>query len=1022
MMNVRTTHPEPETLAAFADGRLDAPGREALVEHLDVCADCMHEASLAMTAAREEAPRRPAARTFWLLAAAAAIVLVLLVPITRNAWRTSPIDSLVAAAPRSARVVEPRLSGGFAWAEYGGPDRAAGDALDTERLKLGGTAGEVVERAKGDGSAEAQHAAGVAMVLIDKPLEAIAKLEAVTGRDGDARAWNDLAAARYAAAVGLGRTSLLPTALAAADASLRKDPNLAEALFNRALIVEKMGLTAEARKAWERYLAADGTSAWAREAREHLARLPVATRSSLFKRDQALLERAGADGDTARVRELVARYPQQARTFAEAEYLARWAEGADGERWLRIARNIGAALVATTGESLLHDAVASIDAAPKPARATLAAAHLAYRRGRIAHSRHDATTAMRELRAAASSFAAAGSPMALMARYYAASARLASNDTAGARRELELARTEADAHPRFIAYGAQVRWELARTHMFDDDWAGAASVLEQGAAMFRRLGERANESFVEAMLADALVPLGRFDEAWNARVRTFTALSAEGHSDMLASSIAGALQEELEAGRHDAALALTAIELDEVRPALAIDLLIHRAMLEAVTGGHAAMTVARAESLARTIPDAASRDRALADVAVSRGAAERDSALAAAALTRAIDFYRAHGVLEAMPEPLLLRARASVRSGDPASALRDLEEGMTALGRHREQPMSSGVLQVERALFTDAMTIALDRGDHAAAFAYAERSRGGTATLAAIQQRLAGSGTVVVEIVALPPDVVTFAISERDLAVAKRASALPLYERLIAPVEHVLAGAHRVIVVPDRSLEQVSFAALYDERRKQYLIERFEVAIASSASSLQPRTGEWMRTALATALPSGDEALLPETEGELADVSAAYASVERGVATLARLRGMRADVLHIAGHTARLRGAGEQALLFADGRASWKAIAALAPLHARVVVLAACETMRRPEAAETRALSLAAAFAGAGARDVIGTLEPIADRHARVLFGSFHRHLAGGASPAAALRAAQLEGIASGAEAWKSVALLTSTL
>jgi CHAT domain len=376
-----------------------------------------------------------------------------------------------------------------------------------------------------------------------------------------------------------------------------------------------------------------------------------------------------------------------------------------------------------------------------------------------------------------------------------------------------------------------------------------------------------------------------------------------------------------------------------------------------------------------------------------------------------------------MPEPLLLRARASLRAGDLVSALRDLEEGMAALGRHREQPMSSGVLHVERALFTDAMTIAMGRGDHAAAFAYAERSRGGAVTLAAMQQRLAGTGTVLLAIVALPPDVVTFAISERDMTVAKRASTLPLYERLIAPVEHVLAGADRVIVVPDRSLEHVSFAALYDERRKQYLIERFEVAIASSASSLQPPNAERMRTALAMALPSGDEASLPETEGELADVSAAYASVERDPrATLARLRGLRTDVLHIAGHTARERGAGEQALLFADGRASWKAIAALAPLRARVVVLAACETMRRPDAAETRALSLAGAFAGAGARDVIGTLDPIADRHARVLFGSFHRHLAGGASPAAALRAAQREGIAGGAQAWKSVALLTSTL
>ena len=62
---------------------------------------------------------------------------------------------------------------------------------------------------------------------------------------------------------------------------------------------------------------------------------------------------------------------------------------------------------------------------------------------------------------------------------------------------------------------------------------------------------------------------------------------------------------------------------------------------------------------------------------------------------------------------------------------------------------------------------------------------------------------------------------------------------------------------------------------------------------------------------------------------------------------------------ARERGAGDQALVFADGRASWKTIAALKPLHARVVVLAACETLRRPDDVGTRALSLAAAFVAA---------------------------------------------------------------
>jgi CHAT domain-containing protein len=136
------------------------------------------------------------------------------------------------------------------------------------------------------------------------------------------------------------------------------------------------------------------------------------------------------------------------------------------------------------------------------------------------------------------------------------------------------------------------------------------------------------------------------------------------------------------------------------------------------------------------------------------------------------------------------------------------------------------------------------------------------------------------------------------------------------------------------------------------------------------------------------------------------------------------DVFHIAGHTERQRGGGEQALVFADRRASWKTIVEAPPLRARVVVLAACETFRAPASEQTHALSLAGAFSAAGADDVIGTLAPIPDRDGLALFRAIHRQLAGGASAAEALRSAQLESIAlertgDSARAWRAVAVLT---
>jgi CHAT domain-containing protein len=56
---------------------------------------------------------------------------------------------------------------------------------------------------------------------------------------------------------------------------LSKHPDNAVALFNRALMLEKLQLFSEAAKDWDHYLRIDSNSAWAREARDHLSSLNV---------------------------------------------------------------------------------------------------------------------------------------------------------------------------------------------------------------------------------------------------------------------------------------------------------------------------------------------------------------------------------------------------------------------------------------------------------------------------------------------------------------------------------------------------------------------------------------------------------------------------------------------------------------------------------------------------------------------------------------------------------------------------
>lgn len=1059
-------HPSDAVLGAFVDGHVEADTRGTVLAHLETCNDCM-AAVLAANAQRGEAAAgrgRAPSRT-WLAAAA---ILIALVAVPLLLWRRDPMRRLVALAPHSARVVEPRLTGGFDWAEYAGAPRAAAGADGAEQMKLAGAAGELVERADRRSDAESQHAAGVALVLVQRPADGIARLEAAASRSNDARTFSDLAAARYAAASQLGRASLYPSALAAAEAALRLDPNLPEALFNRALIVERLGLAEEARRAWQRYLEVDSSSPWAAEARAHLAELQQSTRASQFDRDRPLLERAAETGDEAAVRAYVSTHLGRARAFAESEYLGSWGDalqgGRDAEaaRWLAIARRIGDALVAINGETQILDAVHAIDVARD--RRPIAAAHVLYRSARIAYSRGERDAALRDFLRATELFTSAGDPMSLLARYYVGSVRLVRDETASARVELE--RVRAEAHPRYLSLGGRVRWELGRMLALDRDWSAAAQLFGEGAELFRRSGEHSSQAFVEGMRADALVALGREDEAWLARQQGFAALSSDGATGMLANALTAAAGVELRSGHRENALALSALALSAARgasPQVALESLLDLATLQATSErpDDAAESVRQARLLAYAAPDASVRERnlAMADVAEAVLLAERDPRAAIANLTRAIDFYAQRDLAAKLPDALLLRSRCLARTGGGEAATRDRERGMTIVERHRPRlggvAIGVGALDAEHALYEEAIVAGLDRGDVAGAFAAAERSRGAALTTSELQRRLAGSGTVVLEIVALPRELITFAISADDAIAARRprpsgtlaelveqslvesgtAAAAALYDDVIRPVDALLGRARAIVIVPDRRMETVPFPALYDSTMRRHLIERFAVSIAASAGSLsRDEHGPDGAPALATVeLPSGGGTVsLPEAVHEVREIAALYARVEaisERDATFAALQSAaaRADVVHVAGHTERQRGGGEAALLFHEERVSSRSIVMAPPAPIGVLVLAACETLRPPASPGTRALSLGGAFSVAGAREVIGTLSPVNDRDARRLFAALHRRLAAGRPPAEALREAQLEAIGrdktnGGRRAWRAVELLTRRL
>lgn len=943
-----TTCPDAETLAAFVEGRIARERIAEIMAHIDQCPRCTRDLAGANAAFHEpqSQPRR------WWLAAVAAIVVVALA-LTPLVWRRDGVGRLVSAAPRDARIVEPRLAGGFAWAAYRGPQRdtnaGVDNAVDPRRLKIAGIAGDLVDDAQKDASPDAQHAAGVALLLIEKPQEAVDRLHAAAAKSpGDRQAWNDLAAAQYAAALRMRRPSLYPAALASADRALQLDARYAEALFNRALILGRMGLTREARDAWQRYLAADPSSPWAAEAREHLAQLPQTTSDSELRPD---------------LPQNAAQYPQAARSWGEVWYLGQWAKGNDPAAMLAAARTIGDTLARTTGEVLLRDAVLAIERGDV---ATIAAAHASYFDGRVLQSKQQPQLAERELRRAQSLFAQAGDPMASAAAYHAAIARFDQHDIAAAREELTAILDRVDG--RYTALAAQVRWQLALCDMVDANWSAALGHLTPARDAFARLGEKSNLGFIETLIADAQISMGHAEEAWSARLHSFALQSAEARADRLAVSLGAAARMEMRAGRFDAARALLRLEQDAQRTAgndpLVADALTREAVLNAASGDDSAAqrNVAEAAVIANRIGDPSLRARALADVQFARGAVivRRSPGDARAFLTQAIDTYRSRELPVFLPESYLLRARAERALGDRDAAMRDVDSGIAALGSHR-QASGTGVIDADVELFEEAVDLALERGDTEAAFAYADRSRvkdEQPVSAAVMRERLRGTGVAIVETASVRGRSVYFVLDEHSLRVKENWPAF---------------SAAGVIIVGD--------PRLYPES----VVGDVPIAFASSAASLQreelPR-GPRSAVAIALASPDG-AAALPESEAEVAEIAGMYARGQ-AITQATRPPPIDADVVHISGHND-----------------SWRLDFRRPP---EIAVLAACESL--------------AGRTSLAARDVIGTLSPVADRDARELFREFHRELAAGASPAEALRRARA-GTMGRSTAWRSVVLFT---
>lgn len=1022
-----------EVLGAFAEGRLGAEERDAVTTHLDTCARCRDEvAMLADFVDTESAPSRRI--PVWLTAVAAAIVLIIAATL---AWRfvprpgVQPMAPLVAAtAALDHREIEPRLHG-FGWAAYRGAVRSTEEERSPERLKLLGAAGDALQKAKANPSVDTQHAAGVASLLIADPAAAIAQLRAVAEQSQDATAWSDLAAAHYDLAVRLGRASQYPEALAAADRALKIDPNLPEALFNRALALERIGLIDDARAAWKRYLEIDGNSEWANEARHRLQALPSAANpADAFRKAVENTEPA----------QLVARFPQQARSFAEVELLARWAEAfrnhQNGDVPLHAARRMGAALQDRAGESLLAGAVRAIDDADDAQRARIADAHLAYRSGRIALGRHDVDAARRSLFQAASLFGE--SPCAFNARYFAAVAEYDAGRISSAGKEFEKLADDLQTRDAFKALHAQTAWQRGLVDGSQARWPRALEQYAYARALFQELGEESNAAFVDALIGEAAIFLGRRDEAWEGWTRALHALSQYGLNDRLIVTLATISRTESIAGRDDTASSMLDIEIAHANgdDRLRADALFRRAIVSARLHDTSAARRAAEEGarIANRIDDADAR----ANLQMAEGIAFADDPQRALALlTSAAEHYRAARPL-LLPVALRERGRTLRALGRTNEAIDDLRAAADAIEQQRGEiewrEVRAAAVDGVEGIYVSLLEALLDRGEMREAFTVADRAAahafyGAAAarsigTIDALQHSIGNDA--VIEYRTLPRELVIFIVTANALAVRRVAiDDLPqrvvmlneairsrrdvrgasLYATLIAPVSDLIAQAGTITIVPDATLDAVPFNALFDRHTNRWLIEEHALRRAPSALVTADEAGLHNGQRIVIIQPPASD--LPNAAAEAAAIAQQYREpivIDDASPSAVTSAMENADIIHYAGHTTS---SGETALALGKTVLYGTDIARLHLRGEPLVVLAGCRTLRGAAYGQDVATSLSRAFLLAGARAVIGTAWDVDDRATAALFEQMHTANAASGDSVAALRDAQLSALSS---------------
>jgi CHAT domain-containing protein/tetratricopeptide (TPR) repeat protein len=1078
---------DAETLAAFVDGRLWATERVRVEAHVADCEECREalvEVGLtneSLSKAGTATPRGFAARRWqagFALAAAVVLAVIWIRPFglafTVN-QRTDDAVALLASGLRTERPTPGRLEGPFAWAPIRTVQR--GTTASLRAPELDEALGRLHRLVGEEPSVRTLTAAGLADLAVDNLDPGIAEFESalkVAPKDSAARA--DLSAALLERWRKAGDHADAVRALDQAEQAIDSSSPLASALFNRAAAYEALGMSAAAVTAWQAYLAADPSSPWAAEAREHVKHLQSQSRLEQFSPKNVPPDD-------------VHRWAQENAApiygYLESDALPTWAKAVleDQRSDITPLAQLAAALRLAKRDAYATDLVDSVSAAAgwtTTRRRCLAEAVLAMTRSRSFYDGSNYRAAADAAGEASAAFHCAGTTT-VDADMQRAWSLFFDNER---ERGLQLAvRVLPEAGRRgYLRIQGRHHYMMGLWDLGIGQMSAALEEYASADSAYRAAGDVWQGAALEVLVAEAYRVQGDPVATWQhlsvALSRLDSGLSPRLQYLVLSNAQATASLD----GYFGAAVAFTQ-ELVEVgrawnQPVARVDPIVleagHLTRVGRTADAVAMLAVARKQL--GSLPDAGTRSQYEAQIAWMEGLALQQSNPVAAVrdLTAAYDSFNRRNLPFLLADVLLARGRAYRAAGNLAEAERDWTEGAQILDDQRPG-IRDDQLKISRAdqlwdLYSELIGITSDRPERALSVVEHQRARALLDSLdrgqkpplvdpPALYDWLPENTTVLAYAV-LPTQLLIWQVRRDSVRLSRRpvtpdqladwvsrgtddfrkgaSTGLDRLAALVLPSDLDLLPDARLVVLPDGPLYQVPFSALRDPGTGHLLIDDVVPVVSPSLSVLKL----WARPLRLASAPvlligaGGAQATLglpslPGVQQEIAQLVRLYpsATVLSGAAAtpsavLRALDGMA--IVHFAGHAvmndlyparAQLLTAPEQSRTgVTPGDISAHALAPGA-----VVVLSACDTAVGRTYRGEGAMSLARPFLRAGASSVVATLWPIRDDRSRALLLAFHRNVAAGLPVSVALAQAQRAARATGPDNdWAAFVLIGS--